>query len=50
MTEMNSPLVADRTPEVWVAPELVTHGRLEDLTRGQQGPFPDIGPTGSSLG
>ncbi len=50
MKEMSSFAVSSRAPEVWVTPELITHGRLEDLTNGQQGPFPDLSAAGSNLG
>jgi hypothetical protein len=32
------------------SPELVVHGTVADITRGAEGPDPDIGAAGSQLG
>jgi len=40
---------AERTVAPYETPQLVVHGTIADLTRGQGGGVPDVGAAGSAL-
>jgi hypothetical protein len=50
MTNPDRDLVRRDPAAEYETPELVVHGSVSDLTRGQGGPDPDVGTEGSQLG